>query len=449
DMAFLKDKSFRYLLVNDAYLDFLGIDSKEEVMGKTDFELLPQKLAEQCRESDQKVLREGKPVNEVEEGMDSIFESRKFPVYLADGSVGIGGLIRDITEQKRAVEALQAAEKKYRESIENANVGIIVYDSEGEVRMVNPRMEQMIGYQREEIPTLKEWFQKLYPTEEERRKIRSIWFQRMNEEGEVRGGDAVITTKQSEKRHFLFNGVQLESGDSLAFARDITQQKKMEEEIKKKSEELRRLNEKLEIVGKIARHDVRNKLSTVATNLYLAKKQLGDQHEVVDYLEDIKTAVDQTNEILDFAKAYEQLGTQELEPMDVGQVVEDATQQFSNLKGIEVVNECWGLKVRADQTLSHIFYNLIHNSLQHGGEEVSRVRVYCQETGENQVKVVYEDDGEGIPVEEKEKVFQEGYGAGTGYGLYLIREMCKVYGWTIKECGQQGEGARFTITIPQ
>ena len=57
--------------------------------------------------------------------------------------------------------------------------------------------------------------------------------------------------------------------------------------------------------------------------------------------------------------------------------------------------------------------------------------------------------GIGIPKAEKEKIFREGYGKGTGYGLYLINKMCEVYGWTIQETGKHGKGARFTITIPK
>ncbi len=49
----------------------------------------------------------------------------------------------------------------------------------------------------------------------------------------------------------------------------------------------------------------------------------------------------------------------------------------------------------------------------------------------------------------KKRFFKEGYGKGTGYGLYLIRKMCEVYGWTIEETGKHGKGAQFTITIPR
>ncbi|MGD0979543.1 MAG: ATP-binding protein [Candidatus Bathyarchaeia archaeon] len=55
----------------------------------------------------------------------------------------------------------------------------------------------------------------------------------------------------------------------------------------------------------------------------------------------------------------------------------------------------------------------------------------------------------GIPWAEKPNLFKEGYGRGTGYGLYLIKKMMEVYGWTIQETGEPGRGAQFTITIPK
>jgi signal transduction histidine kinase len=65
------------------------------------------------------------------------------------------------------------------------------------------------------------------------------------------------------------------------------------------------------------------------------------------------------------------------------------------------------------------------------------------------LKLIYEDNGVGIPKKEKEIIFSEGYGKGTGYGLYLIRKICETYGWTIKETGKPNTSAKFTITIPK
>jgi signal transduction histidine kinase len=59
------------------------------------------------------------------------------------------------------------------------------------------------------------------------------------------------------------------------------------------------------------------------------------------------------------------------------------------------------------------------------------------------------DDGVGIPDDEKEKIFTRGFGKNTGYGLFLIREILSITGFSIKENGVSGKGAQFIISIPQ
>ena len=83
-------------------------------------------------------------------------------------------------------------------------------------------------------------------------------------------------------------------------------------------------------------------------------------------------------------------------------------------------NECHGLTVLADSLLQQLFYNLIHNSLRHA-EKLSQIRVYYKEVKEDKLNLVYEDDGIGIPEDEK-KIFKEGYGKGTGYGSILNKK---------------------------
>ena len=82
------------------------------------------------------------------------------------------------------------------------------------------------------------------------------------------------------------------------------------------------------------------------------------------------------------------------------------------------------------------------------GEKVSRIRVYCKKIKDG-LELIYEDNGVGIPMSEKEDIFEETYGKATGHGLYLINRMSEVYGWKIKETGKAGKGAQFTITIPK
>lgn len=97
DMAFLKDSSLRHVMANRAYLDFLGMGAGE-VIGRTDQDLLPPSLAEQCLKGDLEALRADEQVLSKEFGDGRVFETRKFPVPFRDGSKGVGGLVRDITD---------------------------------------------------------------------------------------------------------------------------------------------------------------------------------------------------------------------------------------------------------------------------------------------------------------------------------------------------------------
>jgi signal transduction histidine kinase len=214
-------------------------------------------------------------------------------------------------------------------------------------------------------------------------------------------------------------------------------------------EKLQVLNEKLRVVGGLTRHDVRNKLAAVGGNAYLARKKLPGNSEVLNYLKQIEASIEQTVRILDFAKAYEMLGVEELVYLDVEKTVDEAVSLFPSLKDIKVVNDCHGLAVLADSLLRQLFYNLVDNSLKYG-KKLSRIRVFYEEKNDH-LNVIYEDDGVGIPHAAKPKLFDEGYtsGKGSGYGLYLVKKMMEVYGWTISETGTHGKGAQFTITIPR
>jgi signal transduction histidine kinase len=122
---------------------------------------------------------------------------------------------------------------------------------------------------------------------------------------------------------------------------------------------------------------------------------------------------------------------------------------FPDLKDVKIVNDCGGLTLLADSLLRQLFYNLIDNSLKYG-KKLTQIRIRYEKS-ENQLKLVYEDDGVGISKDNKAKIFNEGFttGKGSGYGLYLVRRMMDVYGWTIQETGTPDNGVCFTIVIPE
>jgi PAS domain S-box-containing protein len=101
DIAFLKDDQLRYIMVNTANARFFE-RTVDEVRGRTDADLMSTDAADACRASDERALESGGLVVTTERVGDRIYESRKFPVELGDGRVGVGGYVRDVTEQRRA-----------------------------------------------------------------------------------------------------------------------------------------------------------------------------------------------------------------------------------------------------------------------------------------------------------------------------------------------------------
>ena len=106
-----------------------------------------------------------------------------------------------------------------------------------------------------------------------------------------------------------------------------------------------------------------------------------------------------------------------------------------------------GLEIFADLLLERVFFNLVENGIRHGGD-VTRIRLWYVETG-GEVVLTYQDDGVGIPMAQKEQIFERGYGSNTGLGLFLIREILSITGLSIRETGVPGEGARFEILVPK
>jgi signal transduction histidine kinase len=221
-------------------------------------------------------------------------------------------------------------------------------------------------------------------------------------------------------------------------------------DLKNAEKRLETMNEKLQVVGGLTRHDIRNKLSVITGNVYLLRKQLAGDSRAQEELKDVETSVHQTVKILEFAKAYESLGVEKLVYMDVKKAIDEAVALFPNVKDIKIINKCGGLTLLADSLLQQMFYNLIDNTLKYG-QKTTRIEVHYEEAGLDKLRLFYEDDGVGIPDTDKAKLFKEGYSTGgsTGYGLYLIKKMIEVYGWTIQEKGETGKGALFTITIPK
>jgi signal transduction histidine kinase len=96
--------------------------------------------------------------------------------------------------------------------------------------------------------------------------------------------------------------------------------------------------------------------------------------------------------------------------------------------------------------LEKVFFNLIDNAARHG-ERVTTIMVSCRPDPEGLV-ITIEDNGAGVPLDLKEKIFEKGYGKNTGFGLFLAREILAITGIMIHEKGVYGKGALFEIKVP-
>ncbi len=355
------------------------------------------------------------------------------PITIGGQLVGHVGLYKDITAQKKAERELEEARTHFQTLFNLMVDPVAIVDKKGRILDTTKSAVEATGFKKEELIGKNFLRTRIATTKSKALLVKNLAKRMMGMH--MAPYEVEMLTKDGRKLLYEVNALKIEykgkPADLVVF-RDVSERKKMEE--------------KLRVVGKLTRHDVRNKLSVITGNAFLARNKV-DNPETLGYLEDIEFACQQIEGIFDFARAYERLGVEKSSYMNVERTFSEAAALFPNLSGIEVIRNCPQLTVLADSLLRQVFYNLIDNSIRYG-ERVSQIQMYCAERAD-EIELIYEDNGIGVADTEKEKIFAEGYGKGTGYGLYLIKKVCGVYGWTIEETGEEGKGAQFTMTIPK
>lgn len=219
------------------------------------------------------------------------------------------------------------------------------------------------------------------------------------------------------------------------------EENKTKEDLRKSEEKYRLIAEKLMILGSITRHDISNKLTIIMGYLELiCNSDLNGQDR--EYMKEINSSAKEIKSQIEFAKNYEKVGSMQPTWQIVAELIPP-----SESKHIALEKNCPGLRVYADPMLSKVFGNLMSNTILHG-ERVTKINVH-HEVRDEGVIIVWEDNGIGIPDNEKEKIFERGFGKNTGLGLFLIREILTITGMAICETGIPGKGARFEIFVPR
>lgn len=207
---------------------------------------------------------------------------------------------------------------------------------------------------------------------------------------------------------------------------------------------LRFANDKLALISNVTRHDLRNRLMGLQGYIRMAERAT-DPERRARYRRLIAETARSMEEILAFAADYERVGTQAPEWQRLDAVVGAALEEVE-LDGVRVAVEVGGVEVLADPMLRKVFSNLMDNSVRHG-ETVTRIRVRARRDGDALV-IAYEDDGAGVPRDEKEMIFWKGFGKNTGLGLYMSSQILAITGIEVSETGTPGIGARFELRCP-
>ncbi|MGM0447754.1 MAG: sensor histidine kinase [Methanobacteriota archaeon] len=228
----------------------------------------------------------------------------------------------------------------------------------------------------------------------------------------------------------LWNG---EFHGYAAISRDTTATKEYERM-------LERQNDRLKEFTDILAHDLRNPLNVIEGSLTLYEETGDDEH-----LETIGETTDRMARLVDDLLRVARQGNvvSDPEPTDIGEVVDAAWRDLNIDSGATLTYEPVRSVSSDPDRLRELFENLFRNSVDHGGDDVT-VRVGPLDTG-----FFVEDDGPGIPDDDKAEVFDHGFTTrdeGHGYGLSVVRTIVNAHGWDIVAADGEGGGARFEVT---
>ena len=446
DTIYVHDMKGKILSVNNAVEEY-GF-KKEQLIGKNLLNFVSKKYWAQLTLEIIKLSRGRRVEGEVEITTpigNRIAEYRSTPIIYGNKVTSAVASLRDVTNKKKTEKELLKSQQKFQ-ALFTANPEAAVFlDTNFVVIEVNSRFTSIFGYDPEEIKG-KSIVDLIVPKEVEKEsaELRKRMIQSHVE---------TITRRKTKDGRLLplfMSGRPIKVNNDVIGVvivyKDMSDVIIAQEELSRALDRAELLNEKLSVVGGFIRHDIRNKLMGISGNVYLAEKYFEDKDRVKASLNNIKTATNNILSSLNFAKDFEMLGNQELTYTDVGKAFDQAITAFGDLRKVNIINECKGLTVYADEMLTTVFHNLIENSLKYG-KTLTEIKIHA-ETKKEVTIIRYQDNGTGIDREIKEKLFVKGVGKGTGYGLYLIKRTCEIYGWTIDETGQPGEGVCFELRVP-
>ncbi len=374
----------------------------------------------------------------VEEGEKSVPDGRIYhirgsPIYDEAGElIGCIEFGIDITRRRRAEEALKAASIYTRTLIETSLDPLVTISPDGLITDVNKATEEATGIPRRDLvgTVFAEYFTDPAKAGE--------GYKEAFRSGSVKDYPLTIRHISGRTTDVLYNASVYRGPDGtmqglFAAARDITTRKRAEEAILTAQRKLR-------ILSGITRHDIQNRIMVLQGYLDLVRDGI-DPRKQADYLNEIDIASEAIQRYIGFTRQYEDIGIE----MPIWRQLTDIISGVGNSR-IPVQYESRDYLILGDPMLEKVFYNLMDNTIRHG-EGAAGVTISCEERN-GDLAILWKDDGAGVPDDQKNQIFERGFGKNTGFGLFLCREILAITGITIREAGMHGEGARFEMIIP-
>ncbi|MBT8507583.1 hypothetical protein AZH53_04000 [Methanomicrobiaceae archaeon CYW5] len=343
-----------------------------------------------------------------------------------------------------AEEQLKESRERLDMAIQSADLYIMEYTpANGTIKWTNSPLHNL-GYSSAGIVDFDWWTSLIHPEDRDERMAhitRSI-----NGDDDVYSAEYRIRAANGEWRWLSVLGKAPDrDGDGKAphligVIQDITP-------IKENEQSLKVANKKMNLLSSITRHDIINQVTPVLMYLELSRELCTDNATLEGYLEKMEQCVNGINSHISFTKDYQDLGLELPVWQSVIQTVGNVKKDI-DLTSLTVDTSAFGedVEIFADPMFRKTFFSLFDNSVRHGGD-ISEISIASKKDG-GTLNIIYQDDGEGVPSDMKERIFSKGVGKNTGLGLFLTKEILDITGIGIRETGVPGESARFEISVP-
>lgn len=201
---------------------------------------------------------------------------------------------------------------------------------------------------------------------------------------------------------------------------------------------------KLNYLSSITRHDLINSLTIFEGYLnILLDIQL--EGKIQNYLEKMKESTQAMKRHITFASDYQEMGNAAPSWFHVESLIKNSIIGLIFRDVIIDINT-GNLEILADPLIQKAIYNLLENAVRHG-IHTTQITVTSIQNPDD-INLIIEDNGSGIPNDIKGRIFNRGFGSNTGIGLFLTREILGITGMQIIETGTPGKGAKFEIRVP-